>query len=350
MADSLLCQRIAVISNGLNPPYDEGIKKFAFQFTNTLLALNQFDATILKIGENSSWLKRKFFIETEMRRRLSKLNPSIIFYIPTSSGSFASFLRMSILRLQLWRNNTRWVMILLQPNIFPGWKRRLSRLLTPDLILTQSERAYEYYVNNHFAVDFINAGADLNVFKPVSRDEKSKLRSKYGYGEEEFIILHVGHIRAERNLGIFVELKKKVNARIVIVGSTSTRRDEEILAFLKSSNIEVRTEYIEHIEELYQMSDCYIFPTRLDAAAIGMPLSILEAMGCNIPVIATRFGRLPSIIAEGDGFLYFDRDGEISNCVEMIKEMQMIGTRRKIESLSWDNVVKDAIGKSGGSR
>jgi len=61
--------------------------------------------------------------------------------------------------------------------------------------------------------------------------------------------------------------------------------------------------YIKKIEEIYQLSDCYIFPITFEGGGISILLSVLEAMACNLPVVTTKFGGLPAIFKGGDLYL-----------------------------------------------
>ena len=65
----------------------------------------------------------------------------------------------------------------------------------------------------------------------------------------------------------------------------------------------MRTEYITHLEEIYALSDCYVFPTTDRRYCVEMPLSVLEAMSCNLPMLTTRFGALPGVFEEASGLI-----------------------------------------------
>ena len=340
--------KISVISNGLNPPFDEGIKKFANQFVRALSNISGIVLQVIPIHAQHGWLKRKLFLDLEIRRLLLKFSPNLVFYIPTSSGSLAAFLRFWILRSILGASSGRAVMLLLQPNEAGYWGRILIRAFSPDLILTQSDAAYNYYASLQIPVDFTSAGVDVEEFAPSDGAVKASLRKKYGFAEDDFIVLHVGHIKRSRNLESLASVSSKVGAKVVVVGSTSTVQDQTLRTELQDAGVRVYAEYVERIQEFYQMADCYVFPTVLDTAAIGAPLSVLEAMACNLPVVTTKFGRLPKMFSEGDGFKYFDRESELSPSIGSFKIPVPIKTREMVLDYSWNRLVLDAISK--GSR
>ena len=45
----------------------------------------------------------------------------------------------------------------------------------------------------------------------------------------------------------------------------------------------------------YQQADALLFPSRLE----GLPLTVLEAQACGLPVIAARASSLPEVVEEG---------------------------------------------------
>ena len=79
--------------------------------------------------------------------------------------------------------------------------------------------------------------------------------------------------------------------------------EDELRRFVRARGIEDRvkfTGYVRNVHEYLQAADLFVFPTEGEA----FPLSLVEAMSCGLPVIASRVGGIPEIVTHGrDGIL-----------------------------------------------
>ena len=223
-------------------------------------------------------------------------------------------------------------------------------LLKADLILTQSTRFEEFFKEKGFRVKFFPNGVDCDKFSPVAQTEKLQLRRKFALPEDKRIVLHVGHIKANRSLEIFREIQKIDDVQVVIVGGTTERADEALKKDLQKSGIKIYQEFFEDVSQFYKMSDLYVFPLKNvyhelpksynQVGAVDIPLSILEAMGCNLPVITRPFGALARIFQSGDGLLFCRADADILNAVKEASNGLLCNTREMVLPHDWDKLVE----------
>ncbi len=97
------------------------------------------------------------------------------------------------------------------------------------------------------------------------------------------------------------------------------------------------------------MSDLYVFPLKdtghnfpksyNEIGAIDLPLSVLEAMSCNLPVITTPFGALPRIFQPCDGLIFCRNDTEILDSVRELPNDLISNTREKVLPYDWKSVI-----------
>ena len=256
-----------------------------------------------------------------------------IIYASRSSMTLAALIRVTLLRLLSGRQVT---LLALQP--WPSRRAlgRLARLMAPDrlLVLTaeQAERAWRLGI----PAAVFPTGVDADRFRPASATERRQLRRKWEIDESARVVLHVGHLSGGRNLEALIPLTRLPQTVVLVV--CSSQRDgesERIRRALEAAGVLVLASYMPHIEELYRLADCYVFPTLSSGHAIGFPLSILEAMACDLPVATTRFGAIPDYLAAAPAVRLVDDPAQLPSAVE-----DLLGTAASARPLaaefSWD--------------
>ena len=264
-------------------------------------------------------------------RQIRGFKPQIIHFVlsPTMSGLLATRL------CSLYGASAKTVLSAPNPNL-AFW--RMGALFRPDLVLVQSHESETMFRRMGCDTRFLPNGVDVQRFLPAVPQTKAELREKYGIGRDLFVILHVGPIIKQRNIEFLAQLQS-ADRQIVIVGRMPA--DEQVQKALLEAGCIVLTEYVEHIEELYALSDCYVFPTppANRGASIEMPLSVLEAMSCNLPVICTRFGALPRVFTEGSGLTFIESADDLGQELQKVPNGLEPRTRDKVLPYGWDNVM-----------
>jgi glycosyltransferase involved in cell wall biosynthesis len=284
------------------------------------------------------------FISSDLKRELRRFRPDVVLYVPRACASLLNFWRARILKR--YGKAEKSVILALQPNELNFLSKIFVPLLKPDLIVSPSKKDCRDLEKMGCMAKFIPLGIDLEKFSPSTPKHKAELRRKYRLDDRTFIVLHVGHLNRDRNIQLLKQLQARGN-QVVMVASTSIRKDEELLQELTNSGVRVFPNYLAHIEEVYQLSDCYIFPTLSESGCIAIPLSILEAMACNLPVVTTKFGGLTDILPnEGEGLLYGDSLGDLVNKVMYVRDSAWnmpVNTQKLVEPYSWKNCVNAYI-------
>lgn len=333
--------RICVYTKKINQHHDEGIANVAYDLSFKLLANNHKVLMLFSTGNGIEQADMKkvplssLLINRKLKSELKRFNPDLIIYVPRASASFTNFIFTKLLK---WRWNIKAsVLLVLQPNKFGFLSKICVRLFKPDLILSSSKKNCNSLANLGCKAQFIPLWIDCQKFTPVSLETKRKLRHKYGVDSASYAILHIGHINNNRNLLLLKVLQSK-GYQVLVLGSTSTPHDNVLLEELRASGIKIYTNYLENVEEMLQLSDCYIFPTFSETASISTPLSVLEAMACNLPVVSTRFGGLVDIFPDEEkGLLYAESEQDFLIKVNYLKEHAkdgIITTRELVEKYS----------------
>jgi len=123
---------------------------------------------------------------------------------------------------------------------------------------------------------------------------------------DEPLLVHVSNFRPVKRpvdcVEIFARvLKQGINARLVMVGDGSERPNAEHRArclgiFDKCSFVGKQPRIVDYLS----VSDVLLLPSEQESFG----LAALEAMACEVPVIASRVGGLPEVVTDGEtGFL-----------------------------------------------
>jgi glycosyltransferase involved in cell wall biosynthesis len=222
--------------------------------------------------------------------------------------------------------------------------RRLIRLLRPDMVLVQSQASEMLFSSAHLPTKFLPNGVDPAKFCPFDVRQRQNLKKKYGVPLNKFVILHLASLKRERNPEAFERLQADSNNYVLIVGRENERIDTHVLDRLTQSGCRVWIKHFPNIEEIYNLADCYVFPITRKAACIETPLSVLEAMSCDIPTITTRFGALPRLFKDEHDVLFVDNDDEIDKAIETVKNGPLkLKPRDAVLRYSWKLIVERLV-------
>lgn len=303
--------RIAIFSSVLVSAGDEGVRNFV-QGVSQAWQGRGHAVTLLGFGEPHGTTGQPRFVKPDpwlvsaaFRRELTAARPDIIFYFPNASLNVLSALRSR--RLVAVCPGARLVMVALQPSSHVRWQRPIiARLQTLRALFVQSRQTQAAWHGVCPQVHLLPSGVNRQRFYPALPGQKASLRQKYGVPEGGPVVLHVGHIRPTRNVQSLLPLQTSGRAQIVLVGSSSTPQDESLCRRSEAAGAMVIRHYLQHIEELYRLADCYVFPVVSPYAAIEFPLSVLEALASGLPVVSTPFGALPDFLSRESGIIFTD--------------------------------------------
>jgi glycosyltransferase involved in cell wall biosynthesis len=271
---------------------------------------------------------------SELRRR----PPAVVVYASRSSITLPALIRARLLGL---RCHAPVAMVALQTTV--GVLRgRLARWAAPDLLLLATEAECQAARALGLRAHCVWSGVDLDRFRPPRPGEKEALRRKWGIAVDRQVVLHVGHVKEGRNLRALAPLGASDDVTMLVVASGQRAPESEALeAELKGQGIEFLSGYRPDVEELYRLADCYVFPTASNDSAVAMPLSVLEALASDLPVVSMRFGALAERLGEAPGLELVDEAARIPG-----RALALAGrgpsTRALAEPFSW-NAIMDRL-------
>jgi N-acetyl-alpha-D-glucosaminyl L-malate synthase BshA len=157
-------------------------------------------------------------------------------------------------------------------------------------------------------IEVIYNFVNCDKYKPL---DNPKLRRSFAPDNEK-ILIHISNFRPVKRptdvVDVFARVQQKIPAILLMVGDGPERSNAEWAA--KNSGIDSKVHFLgkrENIEEWLQIADLLLLPSETESFG----LVALEAMACEVPVVASRVGGLPEVIEDGtDGFLVEVKDTE----------------------------------------
>ncbi len=122
--------------------------------------------------------------------------------------------------------------------------------------------------------------------------------------------MHLSNFRPVKRvtdvIEIFALVREKIPAKLVLMGDGPDRGAAEYIVRKKRLSKDVFfLGKQDHVQEKLGLADLFLLPS--DSESFG--LAALEAMACQVPVVATDVGGLPEVVTHGvDGYLFEPRD------------------------------------------
>lgn len=320
-----------IISDCLTDNADEGTIKIASKIAKILKKSGR--ATVFQINKKSSFSDEVFKTGGSVGLRklvvaISKENKKIL-YIPNASMTMGICLK--VCALSLFSHKKIFLMPVYRRTI--NWRMKfLLQISGAELIVLSNESYNVYKKSIRNKIHYVKAGVDIEKFNIVDDQKKILLKEKHGHSENDIIVLHTGHMVEARNLRRLMELDQ--GYKIILIISTSTRWDDKLYKDIsKCKNIKIIHEYIPNIEEYFQMSDVYYFPVE-SLGCVDVPLSVLEAAACGIPIVTTPYGELKTF-SESRGFRFINNFSESSQLIESVRRVDARTNRNMILDYDW---------------
>lgn len=220
--------------------------------------------------------------------------------------------------------------------------RSFFKNVTKIICLNKNDAAnVAMLVNDRNKISIIPNGADTHLFKPCAAKEPN-------------LITWVGRMVPEKGLFYLLNALPKIadecaNARLALVGDGFLR--PQLVKMANRLKITNRVHFLgqlsrAEVARILSESSIFVFPSLRE----GMPLALLEAMSCGVPVVGSNIPAINELVTDGfTGLLVPPQDSEALARVilsllydESLRKLLGKNSRRLVlDKYSWDiNVLK----------
>jgi glycosyltransferase involved in cell wall biosynthesis len=290
----------------------------------------------------------------KISKELFDIKPDIIFYnlLPFDNFVALPFIVRSLKFPQIARVPVYWPYefeekssnILL--NILIHFVYRLS-LRSLNLIITQSQEVKDIIIKN--------LNSNTRCLMIPNGTFLSSLIRNFDNEDRNIIILFTGNISKNKGIEVLIDsmgyLKENIIKRlkILLIGRGYDDYLTYITKLIKERNLDDKILLIgsvnhDNINYYYQKADIFIFPSYRE----GMSLSLLEAMGEGLPIIASNISSINNLIVnEVNGLLFKPGKSEdLASCIERLvidkklREKLSLNSMNTARNFEWQKIAQ----------
>ncbi|NOY73037.1 MAG: glycosyltransferase family 4 protein [Gammaproteobacteria bacterium] len=183
-------------------------------------------------------------------------------------------------------------------------------------------------------------GIDTSVFL---RSCSRTLRKKYGWSEKEIIIGSLGNIRPAKGYDILLKAaalleRSDYSYRFVIAGQGKGALYDKLLALRKELALEETVQFLGFLDDAADfLASIDIFLS--SSISEGLPLSAIQAMVAELPIVATRCGGYVGLISEGENGLLVD----VGNPCAIAETIKMLAADSELQTKLAKNAKRFAV-------
>ena len=207
-----------------------------------------------------------------------------------------------------------------------SWKFTIGFYNRCDLILSPSKSLADELVREGLKcpIRVLQNSINANLFKPAE-DPSAKEAAKKSFGVKNCSVCYMGRLSYEKSIEQVVQAfalinKKMPELNLMLIGDGPERKNlEELAKNLQVSESIIFTGSLLYNDDLargLQANDLFVSASKSE----NMPLSVLEAMACGLPMVLVREKGLAELVKENINGVFAKTD-DPANIAEKIMSL-----------------------------
>ena len=212
-----------------------------------------------------------------------------------------------------------------------GWK---LRTVLANHIIAQNKSMISWFFSNSKKISLIPRGVDINHFSPKSKN--LNLLEQLLIPKSEKVILTVANLVPVKGIEVLLDAfellsKNNDNITLLIVGENNNEYGTTLKKKSKRMKFNHKILFIgkvQNIVDYYSIADIFILPTLKKGE--GCPVSLLEAMACGLPVLASDIPGIQDILEPIHHCLF--NSGDVPELQKGIEKLLIKNENKKNEN------------------
>ena len=163
-----------------------------------------------------------------------------------------------------------------------------------DCLITINDEDYKLANSHRFRAGEIEhvhgVGVDTSRFKPIDIEDKRERRERFGYKDDDLLMFYAAEFNKNKNQQFLIKALAKIkdsipNARLLLAGEGLLQNScKKLAAELGVNHMVDFLGYRNDIVTILPMCDIAVASSLRE----GLPVNIMEAMACGLPVVAIK--------------------------------------------------------------
>lgn len=168
-------------------------------------------------------------------------------------------------------------------------------------------------------------GLDLNKFVKATPEEKEKIRKTLNLRENDIFAISVAQLIKRKNHIVLIRAVAELkNPKFHLFICGDGVQKNELKTEAKNLGIQQQIHFLGFRQDVYKLcssADLFLFASLQE----GLPVAIMEAMACRLPIIASRIRGNLDLVDEGEGGYLVDA----TDVHGFVKAIQMTSSDKK---------------------
>lgn len=164
-------------------------------------------------------------------------------------------------------------------------------------------------------------GVDTGHFYP-SPEKRLQARQRLGLSADQPVLIYIGRLELEKGVHLAVRALQKQPDDTVLLIAGAGHYGATLSHLAAQLGLAGRVRFLgfvghEELPDLLNAADIFVMPTLCQE---GLPLSVVEAMACGLPVVATAAGGIPTAVEDNVSGVLFPL-GDVAALSERLRRL-----------------------------